>query len=131
VHPLIGEDEFSIEIDEIFDDDFQKVHPIILELRAEAEHVGEVEHMRVDAAEFMRVVLLEALDDGALVVGILEEFGEAVAGLLGGGWVDEGLDEEVVDDLGGLFALAAVDSEYLEEEVLVVREGRLKPADSM
>lgn len=40
--PLICKDEFSIEIDQIFDDDFQKVHPIILELGAELKHVGKV-----------------------------------------------------------------------------------------
>lgn len=129
--PLISEDEFSIEIDQIFDDDFQKVHPIILKLGAKFKHVGQVEHMSFNAAELMRVVFFEALDYGALVVRVLEELSEALPGPMGGSWIDERFYEEVIDDFAGLFAFTSIDSEYFEEEMLVVGEGCLKPIDSM
>ena len=45
--------------------------------------------------------------------------------------VGEGFDEKIIDDLTGLFALAAVDPEYFEEERLVVGEWRFEPVDSM
>jgi hypothetical protein len=50
---------------------------------------------------------------------------------VGGSWVDEGLDEEIEDYLVRLLACASVDAENLEEEVLVMSEGCLKPVDSM
>lgn len=131
MNPFISEDQLRIKIYKIFDDYLQKVHAVILEAGAELEHAGEVEHMNVNIAELVRVVLLEAVDDGALVVGVLEELSEAEARLLGGGGVDEGFYEQVVDDLARLPAFTSVDSEHLEEERLVVREGGLKPVDSM
>lgn len=79
----------------------------------------------------MRVVLLETADDGSLVVAVGEEPPQTEAGGEGGGGVDECFDEEVIDDLAGLFALAAVDPEHLEEEWVVVREGRFEPANPM
>lgn len=131
VHPIISENELSIEINEILDDDFQEVHPIVLELPAQLDHAPQVENVSVDAAQLVRVVLLQALDDGALVVGFLEELSEALEGHLRGRGVGEGFDEKIIDDLTGLFALAAVDPEYFEEEGLVVREWRFEPVDSM
>lgn len=131
MHPLIGQDELSIEIHEVFDYDFQKVHAIVFELSAQLEHVGKVEHMSFDIAQFVRVVLLEALDYGFLIVGVLEELSEAVPGLVGGGWIDEWFYEEVIDDFARLLALASVDPEDFEKEVLVVGEGWLKPVDAM
>jgi hypothetical protein len=131
VHPLISKDELSIEINEVLDDDFQKVHAVVLELTAELDHVRQIEHVGVNIAEFVRVILLETLDDRPLVVRLLKELGEALQGLVGGSWVDEGLDEEIEDYLVRLLACASVDSENLEEEVVVVGEGCLKPVDSM
>lgn len=80
MHPVISENELSVEVDEILDDDFQEVHAVVLELPAELQHAVQVENMRVNAAQFVRVVLLEALDDGALVVALREEFSEALQG---------------------------------------------------
>ena len=87
--PLISEDEFSIEIYKIFDYDFQKVHPIIFELTAQLEHVGKVEHMSFNIAKFVRVVFFETLDDGFLIIGVLEKFNQALFCLVGGSWIDE------------------------------------------
>lgn len=129
--PVISEDELSVEVDQILDDDFQEVHAVVLELPAELQHAVQVENMRVHAAQLVRVVLLEALDDGALVVALREELGEALQGQRRGGRAGERFDEEVVDDLAGLLALAAVDPENLEEEGLVVGEGGFEPVDAM
>lgn len=79
----------------------------------------------------MWIVLLQAADDGPLVVAIRKELAQTQPGGQRGGWVDESFDEQVVDDLAGLFALAAVDPEHLEEERVVVREGRFEPTNSM
>lgn len=68
MNPLICEDEFSIEINKIFDDDFQKVHPIIFELGAKVKHVVKVEHMCFYGAKFMRVIFFKTLNDGLLIV---------------------------------------------------------------
>lgn len=131
MHPFIGQDEFRIKMHEVLNDDFKEVHPIVLELRTEVEHIVEVQQVHLAAAQLMRVVFFESVDDGALVVAVGEELSETEAGGGGGVGVDEGFDEEVVDDPAGLLALAAVDSEDLEEEGVVVREGRFEPPDPM
>jgi hypothetical protein len=78
VNPLISEDKLSIEIHEILDNDFQKIHSKFFELSAKFDHVIQVEEMRVNTAEFMRVVLFETMDDGFLVIRLLEELSKAV-----------------------------------------------------
>lgn len=87
--------------------------------------------MNFNIAQLVRVILLEALYDGPLVVGILEELGEAEPGLLRGGGVDEWFYQQVVDHLARLFTFTSVDSEHFQEQRLVVGEGCLKPVDSM
>ena len=48
-----------------------------------------------------------------------------------GGLVNEGLNDEIIDNFDGLFAVAAVDSEYFEEEMLVVVKGLFEPVDAV
>jgi hypothetical protein len=72
VYPLISEDELSIEINEVLDDDFQKVHAVVLELTAELDHVRQIEHVGINTAEFVRVILLETLNYRSLVVRLVK-----------------------------------------------------------
>lgn len=58
MHPIISENELSIEINEILDDDFQEVHPVVFELPAQLDHTPQVENMSIDVAQLMGVVLL-------------------------------------------------------------------------
>ena len=69
--------------------------------------------------------------DNFLIKGFLEESDEGVEWLLVGGLVNEGLNDEIIDNFAGLFAVAAVDSEYFEEEMLVVVEGLFEPVDAV
>lgn len=113
MHPLIASEYLRVEAGEFGEGEFEEVGTNVGERFAECEETRQIAFMRLEAVQFVWVVLLQAVQNELLVKNVREKALEAFCTLRVGVRIAEGFAKQVVGHLGGHLAPSLVQPDEL------------------